>query len=48
MLQSRHHLRCGEGSESEPSAPGLQSRNDLVKVVADDAKPDVVSKLLNN
>lgn len=48
MLQSRQHLLRGQGSEPESCAPGLQSGNDLIEVVADDAKPDVVGKLLNN
>lgn len=48
ILQPGHHLIWGEGAEAKPGASGLQSRDDLWQVVADQTEPSVFCKLLND
>lgn len=48
VLQPGDHLIWGQRAEAEPGASGLQSRDDLGQVVADETEPSVFRKLLNH
>lgn len=48
VLQPGHHQLRGEGAESEACAAGLQGRDDLGEVVADEAKAGVFCELLDH
>lgn len=48
MIQSGQNLVWFKGSKPEPSASGLDSRNDFTHVVTNQAETDVVSEFLNN
>jgi len=48
MVKPGQHLLRGEGTKPKSCAPGLQGWNDLIQVVADDAKSNVVCEFLNN
>lgn len=48
VLKSWYHLVGGEGSKSETGAAGLQGRNDLGKVITDQAETNILCVLLDN
>lgn len=48
MLQTRDHLVLGQRAEAKPGAAGLQGRDDLGQVVADQTESGVFCKLLNH
>lgn len=48
VLQPGHHQLWGEGPEAEAGAAGLQGRDDLGEVVADEAKAGVLGELLDH
>lgn len=48
MFESRQDLLGGQWTESKASASGLERRNDLGLVVADDAEADIVRVFLDD